>query len=52
MIFRNKPDEDWYWQVKILYTLGFISHRLISRCSSSLCLDVSAFKYNVPKKIW
>ena len=36
MIFPNKPDEDWYWRVKILYTLGLKSHFLISLCSSSL----------------
>ena len=36
MIFPNKPDEDWYWRVKILYTLGVKSHCLISLCSSSL----------------
>ena len=23
MVFPNKPDEDWYWPVEILYTLVF-----------------------------
>ena len=30
MFFPNKPDEDWYWPVEILYTLEF-SHCLIRR---------------------
>ena len=25
MFFPNKPDEDWYWPVEILYTLAFFT---------------------------
>ena len=38
MFFPNKPDEDWYWPVEILYTLEF-SHCLISLCRSLFDFD-------------
>ena len=25
VVFSNKPDEDWYWPVEILYTSAFFT---------------------------
>ena len=38
MLFPNKPDEDWYWPVEILYTLA--SFTLFARlCRSRFDFD-------------